>query len=105
MTAPHEQKLRVTGSVVGHGNRVGDGKVVYRLTDGKWTTLLGDAAVIAAERAREALSAATADEGNATGVYLAPVTLDSGGHPTPANLRERIRSFGPTVALPTHKAA
>ena len=32
--------------------------------------------------------------------YIAPVELAADGTPRPANLRERIRLNGPTIALP-----
>ena len=101
MTAPHEQKLRIAGPVVVTANRTADGAVVYRAKDGRWLTRLASAAVLTDEAsAHRSLAAAIADEGNATGAYVADVSLDAGGRAVPANLRERIRQHGPTFALP-----
>ena len=46
MTSPLQQKLKVTGPVVITANRLGDGAVVYRSSDGTWTTELAAAAVV-----------------------------------------------------------
>jgi hypothetical protein len=105
MTAPHEQKLRVTGPVVVTANRTGDGAVIYLAAagtaDSLWSTDLGRAAVVTtAAEASALLKAAAADDLNAIGAYVAPVTLGSDGGAQPGNLRERIRLAGPTVALP-----
>jgi hypothetical protein len=106
MTAPHEQKLKITGPVVVTANRTHDGAVVYLSTagasEGPWTTDLGRAAVAtSAADAGALLRRAAADERNAIGPYAAPVTLGRDGSPRPANLRERIRLAGPTIALPS----
>ena len=59
MTAPHEQKLKVKGSVVVTANRLTDGAVIYRTVDGGWTTDLTSAAVVnTAPMATEMLRAA-----------------------------------------------
>jgi len=100
MTSPLQQKLKVTGPVVVTANRLGDGAVVYRTADG-WSTTLDDAAVVdSAAAALALLDAAAADGRTAVGAYVAPIRLDSDGRRQPANLRERIRSRGPTVAIP-----
>lgn len=100
MTAPQQQKLRITGPVVVTANRLGDGAVVY-LTAGKdWTTRIEDAAVVTtAPAATELLQAGLADDVGAVGAYVAPVHLD-GKAIKPGNLRERIRLQGPTFELP-----
>lgn len=101
MTSPLEQKLKITGPVVVTANRLGDGAVVYRTTDGGWSTTLDDAAVAATVAVATALLAgATADGTAAVGAYVAPVRLDQDGRPQPGNLRERIRLRGPTVRGP-----
>jgi hypothetical protein len=46
MTAPQEQKLKITGPVVVTANRLGDGAVVYRTLNGNWSTALVQAAVV-----------------------------------------------------------
>ncbi len=101
MTSPHEQKKRkVNGSVVVTANRLGDGAVVYRTQDRRWSTLLDEAYVTAeAERATALLKEANASDIEAVGAYVAPVILEGTGI-QPGNLRERIRRDGPTFALP-----
>ena len=101
MTAPQQQKLKVSGPVVVTANRTTDGAVVFWTADGAWSSELAGAAV--ASTAREAgalLAAASADDLNAVGPYVAPIDLSAGGEPGPGNLRERIRLAGPTFGLP-----
>jgi Protein of unknown function (DUF2849) len=101
MTSPLQQKLKITGPVVVTANRLGDGAVVYRTIEGRWTTRLDQAAVVnTAPAATELLAAATADDLGAVGAYVAPVRLDKVGGVQPGNLRETIRYAGPTIALP-----
>jgi hypothetical protein len=103
MTSPLEQKLKVTGPVVITANRLGDGAVVYRTRNGSWSTRLDEAAVVStAAAATELLAAAVADGVSAVGAYVAPVQLGADGQPQPGNLRERIRSRGPTVRYGGH---
>ena len=99
MTSPLEQKLRISGPVVVTANRLGDGAVIYRTVDGRWTTRLQEAAIVTtAPAATQLLAAAVADVG-AVGPYVAPVRLKDGGV-EPGNLRETIRHTGPTIDLP-----
>jgi hypothetical protein len=101
MTSPLEQKIKITGPIVVTANRVSDGAVVYRRADGGWTTDLDRAAVTTdAARARELITAATADDLRAVGPYIAPVKLTADGDVRPGNLRELIRLSGPTIDLP-----
>jgi hypothetical protein len=101
MTAPHEQKLKVKGSVVVTANRLTDGAVIYRSVDGGWTTDLSEAAVVdTAAAATEMLRAAETDDVRAVGPYVAPVRIEAGSRIRPGNLRERIRIAGPTIVLP-----
>jgi hypothetical protein len=101
MTAPQQQKLKVTGPVVVTANRLGDGAVVYRTPGGNWSTVLTQAAVVdTAPAATALLAAAIADDIGAVGAYVAPVRLGADGRPEPGNLRERIRLGGPTIDLP-----
>ena len=98
MTSPHQRKLKITGPVVVTANRLADGAVVYRRADGGWTMRLDGAAVVtSAAAARNLLAAATTDQIRAVGAYVAPVTVAADGQVQPANLREAIRSSGPTV--------
>lgn len=85
MTSPLEQKkLKITGPVVVTANRVGDGAVVYRRTDGGWTTDLSAAAVTTdASTARELIHAAAADGRRAVDPYAAPVKLTGDGEIRP----------------------
>jgi hypothetical protein len=100
MTAPQQQKLRIKGPVVITGNRLGDGAVVYRTPDRRWSTQLGEAFVTTeADRATALLKEANASDIEAVGAYVAPVVLEAGGI-KPGNLRERIRQQGPTFVLP-----
>ena len=102
MTSPLDQKLRITGPVVVTANRVADGAVIYRAADGGWTTALDGAVVTtSAAAAQQALSAAGADEIRAVGAYVAPVNVTTDGKVRPGNLRELIRSAGPTIDLPS----
>lgn len=101
MTAPQQQKLRVSGPVVVTANRLGDGAVIHLAANGRWSTDLQEALVVTtAQEASRLLARALADELAAVGAYVAPVEI-RGGHLHPANLRERIRVEGPTVDLPT----
>jgi len=101
MTSPLQQKLKVTGPVIVTANRLADGAVVYRTFDGQWATKLEQAAVVSTAPAASALlAAAAADHVGAVGAYVAPVALDAQGHIRPGNLREAIRSAGPTFDLP-----
>ena len=101
MTSPLQQKLKVTGPVVITANRLGDGAVVYRSSDGTWTTELDAASVVTtAPAATELLTAALADKLMAVDAYVAPVEITPDRRVRPGNLRERIRCNGPTVALP-----
>jgi hypothetical protein len=100
MTSPLQQKIKVTGPVVVTGNRLTDGAVIYRTGDGEWTTELAAAAVVTTSEAAMALLAgARADLVRVLDLYVAPVKL-ADGKPRPGNLRERIRSAGPTIRLP-----
>jgi hypothetical protein len=100
MTSPLQQKLKVTGPVVVTANRLADGAVVYRTTDGGWSNELAAAAVVTtAPAATEILSGALADRLRVVDPYVAPVRLAEAGV-LPGNLREQIRSKGPTIPLP-----
>jgi hypothetical protein len=100
MTAPQQQKLKVTGPVVVTANRLSDGAVVYLTAKKVWTTRIEEAAVVStAPAATELLQAAAADYVGAVGPYIAPVRLN-GTAIKPGNLREAIRLKGPTFELP-----
>jgi hypothetical protein len=100
MTAPAQQKLKVHGPVVVTANRLRDGAVVYRGMLGGWTTDLQAAAIVDnANDAKALLAAASTEDLEAVGPYVAPVDT-GGGRVMPGNLRERIRVGGPTFDLP-----
>jgi len=100
MTSPLQQKLKIAGPVVVTANRLGDGAVVYRGERG-WTTKLDRAVVTtSAAVAQELLAAAKTDGLFAVDAYVAPVKVDDDGEVRPGNLRELIRSNGPTIDIP-----
>ena len=100
MTSPLQQKMKVTGPVVVTANRLGDGAVIYRTAEARWTTELAAAAVVTTSEAAMALLAgARADLVRVLDLYVAPVKV-ADGKPRPGNLRERIRAAGPTIRLP-----
>jgi|SRR5581483_6642783 len=100
MTSPLQQKLKITGPVVITANRLSDGAVVYLDANKAWVTRLDDAVVArSAEDAAALLKIANADDISAVGPYVAPVT-EAGGVFVPGNLREKIRTSGPTFELP-----
>jgi len=104
MTSPLDQKIRISGPVVVTANRVGDGAVVYRSTDARWSTDLDEAVVTTdATVARELLKGAIDDDRNAVGAYIAPVKREA-DRVQPGNLRELIRWRGPTIVLPAGSA-
>lgn len=100
MTSPLQQKLKVTGPVIVTANRTTDGIVIYRTADG-WSVKIEDAAVVTtADAARALLEQAGKDAVYAIGPYVAPVELGADAKVIPGNLREKIRTEGPTFALP-----
>ena len=100
MVAPTQQKLKVHGPVVVTANRLGDGAVIYRAELGGWSTNLEAAAIVHnAQDAKKLLAAASAEDLEAVGPYIAPVDT-AGGRVMPGNLREQIRVGGPTFDLP-----
>jgi len=100
MTAPQQQRIRVTGPVVITANRLRDGRVVYRAADGRWVTELASAAIATnTTEAETALRAACADSQHVVDSYIAPVANGEDGSWMPANLREWIRRDGPTIAF------
>ena len=102
MTSPLEQKkLKISQPSVVTANRTWDGAVIYRTAASKWSTELGDAAVVrAADEARALLTESVADDLGAVGAYIAPVEIGEGGTIAPGNLREIIRATGLTIGLP-----
>jgi hypothetical protein len=80
--------------------------VIYRAAEGRWTTDLAAATVVtAAPAALDLLTAALADKVLAVDPYVAPVRVTPEQRVLPGNLREQIRSNGPTVALPGESAS
>ncbi|MFT4079464.1 DUF2849 domain-containing protein [Rhodomicrobium lacus] len=100
MAHPHQQKLKISGPVVITANRLADGVVIHRTSEGSWSESLADAEVLkTADEALAALKAAQSDGLVAVGPYVARV--ETAPFPTPGNLREKIRSQGPTFPLPS----
>ena len=90
MTSPLQQKLKITGPVVITANRLGDGAVVYRSADGRWTKDLAAAAVVTTTPAAiELLTAALADKLSCAPVQHMKETSDT----QPAN-----KTIGVSVA-------
>lgn len=101
MTSPLQRKLKITGPTVVTANRLSDGISVWLTPASAWSERIAEAAVATtADEVHRLLDIAHADEITAVGAYPAVVTLAGDGTPQPANLRERIRVSGPTVALP-----
>ena len=101
MVSPLQQKIRVSGPVVIPANRLFDGAVVHRTASGEWTEELAEAQILwSAEDAREALKAAQGDGLEAVGPYVAPIDA-SESSARPGNMREFIRTSGPTFILPS----
>lgn len=101
MVSPLQQKLRVTGPVVVTANRLSDGAVVHRARSGDWTVELCRAQIFwTADEAQQALKAAQAESLEAVGPYVAPIDA-SEPRAQPGNLRELIRTRGPTFPLPS----
>ena len=104
MTSPLQQKIKVAGPVVVTANRLGDGAVIYRSADGRWTTDRAVAGVVTTSEAATALLAGARADLAIVDAYVAPVELAAAG-PRPGNLRERIRAAGPTIRLPAQAQA
>jgi len=102
MTAPQQRKLKISGPTAVTANRLADGVVVWLTGEGRWSEAIADAAVATTgDGVHDLLTTAQKDENTAVGAYAAAVGLTAEGRAAPANLRERIRAGGPTVALPT----
>ena len=98
MSATNAKRVRDAERVVITANRLRDGAVVWRRDDQGWTILFNEAEMLAPDAAGAALAAARRDEAGriVVGVYATPVTADA----RPTGWKERIRAFGPTVAVP-----
>ncbi|MFG1463092.1 DUF2849 domain-containing protein [Xanthobacter sp. DSM 24535] len=100
MTSPLQQKLKILGPTVITANRLSDGVSVWLTPTHEWSQAIADAAVATtSEQALVLLTAANGDENRAVGAYAASATLGPDGTAAPANLRERIRVYGPTIPL------
>ena len=81
-------------------NRLQDGAVIWRASDGSWSPDIADAAIFATEGAlAKALDAGRLEEsaGRVIGVYEVELeTLEDSV--APARLRERIRAGGPSIS-------
>lgn len=86
-------------------NRLIDGAVVWRDGAGRWRKNF-NCAVASDDEGTMAAMLAAAEEDAASGVVIAPYEVEVdilpsavSGVTVPTRLRERIRAFGPTVAL------
>jgi len=105
MVSPLQQKIRISGPVVITANRLSDGAVVHRTASGEWSEDLSEAQILrSSEEALPALKAAQGDGLEAVGPYAAPID-PSAASAQPGNIRELIRTSGPTFALPSDAGA
>ncbi len=105
MVSPLQQKVRVHGPVVITANRLSDGAVVHRAGPGLWTEKLEKAQILrSAEEAQKALKVAQSESLVAVGPYIAPLDASEASI-RPGNLRELIRTIGPTFELPSDAVA
>ena len=84
-------------------NRLRDGAVVFLAGDGSWSIHVDDAAV-ARDQEEEARLLGVGAADTTACVVIAPYLIEveiEGEQVTPMGPRERIRAFGPTVAVPT----
>ena len=80
-------------------NRLSDGIVVFRASDGRWVEQLRDAEVLldaAATKAALVLVEADIRANHVIEVAAFDVAV-KGGHVEPVHLRDRIRARGPTI--------
>ena len=80
-------------------NRLTDGTVVFLAPDGNWVERIEGAAVARSAEETAALQAQGARDAARNLVvepYLAELT-ESGAHPVPARMRERVRVEGPSI--------
>lgn len=108
MTSPLQRKLKIAGPTAVTANRLADGVVVWLTAAGSWSLSIADAKVATtAEEVQHLLAIANSDENTAVSAYAARVAVTAEGRVAPANLRERIRVDGPTIApaAPATRAA
>jgi hypothetical protein len=79
------------------GNRLANGRPVYRTADGEWTDQIEAAELFDNdEDAQAALDAARGEETRVVGTYL--ITIEAPGQPAKREaMRENIRAHGPTI--------
>lgn len=97
MSGANAKRVRAAGQAVVTANLLRSGDVVWRRPDQTWSPRFHEAEALPADSVPEALTAARRDETACivVGVYAAPLT----GAAEPAGWKERIRAFGPTVAV------
>ncbi|MDQ0505454.1 DUF2849 domain-containing protein [Xanthobacter agilis] len=99
MTSPLQRKLKISGPTAITANRLADGVVVWLTSGGAWSMAIAEAAIATTgEEVQRLLTLAHGDENTAVGAYAARVEVTAEGRAAPANLRERIRVNGPTIA-------
>ncbi len=104
MSAPAKPRP-ITAARVITANTLRDGRVAWLGAD-RWTPLLGEARIFAAEEAEAALALGQAAERArlVVGVYAVEVDV-RGGRPIPRRYRERLRAEGPSVDAEPKPAA
>lgn len=87
------------GQSVITANRLLDGVVVWRASDGSWKEQIPDAAVVPNTDVESLLSSlkGKAQELGLVGIYGVQVRDGADGKIVPVTSRERIRAFGPSV--------
>ena len=83
-------------------NRLGDGLVVFRASDGSWVESIDKGELAADNAAEPLLEAGRVDEANNVVIdpnLIAVSTRD--GKRTPDQIREAIRAAGPTIEVET----
>ncbi len=84
-------------SFVLSANRLDDGSVVYFTDDEQWSSQVDDAKIVSGDELDEALRISRRAEERNIVVGCYEVEVDSTEGKRPVRLRERIRSYGPTV--------
>lgn len=87
-------------------NRLADGAVVWLTQAGGWSDVFADAAAVAKDALPPLLAQAAADEAAniVVAAYEVALNVDEAGAPQPAQRREQIRAFGPSITLPVDAA-
>ncbi|GAA4499685.1 DUF2849 domain-containing protein [Gluconacetobacter tumulicola] len=98
MSDVRNNRREAGGSSVITANRLLDGRIVWQVEEGTWSTLIDDAGIIPNDEIEAAIAHAAGRQqaDGLVGVYGVQVDPEA-ATPTPVTVRERIRAFGPTV--------